>query len=660
MTAKPARIEPRDLSVPRPIDLPAQVPLDGRADLTELDDAKIFAAPEDPADWPAWRETLHRWRASARRRYCMDGAAGPAYTRAGWAAGCYSVCLVWLWDERLYDRATGRFTVAEFLRGGEETYGGFDAVVLWHAYPVIGLDPRNQWDYYRDVPGLAGLVGEFHEHGLRVFVDYNPWDGGTRRTGREDAAEIAMLVADYGVDGVFLDTLKEGARDVIDAVGPDVALEGESRLPLAAVADHALSWAQWFADSAAPGVLRAHWFERRHLMHHTRRWNRDHSAELQSAWVNGCGMLVWDDVFGVWVGWNERDLATLRAMRRLQRAFHRQFAEGEWTPLADHHEDAVAAGVFAHRYDLDGVTVWAVVNRGDTAYRGPVLRTDPVGSWSEQAGGAAVHADERAVSTEVAAGGIACLVRSSVPLATPAAAPLGGDTGFPARTARPVPEPAAVGEPPADAVRIEPGRYVLPVRYRLRETGQHGETRWIDAWKPLPPELHSVVETEREAELGAVAVDRLEVSNAEFHEFLTATGYRPLVAHRFLAHWNGAAPAPGTGDEPVAFVSLDDARAYARWRGARLPSTAEWQLAIQRGAGRRDPLVWNWTASEHTDGVTRFALLKGGGWFAAEGSDWYVDGGPQPPEWELKLVLPGGGLERSACVGFRCAVQVAG
>ena len=44
-----------------------------------------------------------------------------------------------------------------------------------------------------------------------------------------------------------------------------------------------------------------------HFGHHTRRWNRDHREELHSSWLNGTGMLVWDVVFGVWVGWNERD-----------------------------------------------------------------------------------------------------------------------------------------------------------------------------------------------------------------------------------------------------------------------------------------------------------------------------------------------------------------
>jgi hypothetical protein len=72
---------------------------------------------------------------------------------------------------------------------------------------------------------------------------------------------------------------------------------------------------------------------------------------------------------------------------------------------------------------------------------------------------------------------------------------------------------------------------------------------------------------------------------------------------------------------------------------------------------RNEPLVWNWTESEHSDGRTRFAILKGGSAFRAEGSEWYLDGGPQPPEYSLQLLLAGP-LQRSPNIGFRLAVDL--
>ena len=51
-------------------------------------------------------------------------------------------------------------------------------------------------------------------------------------------------------------------------------------------------------------------------------------------------------------------------------------------------------------------------------------------------------------------------------------------------------------------------------------------------------------------------------------------------------------------------------------------------------------------------------ILKGGSDWKAEGSEWYVDGGPQDPRYSLKLLLLGGGLARSPHIGFRLAVDL--
>jgi len=650
--------------VPRPIDLATAVPLEAGADLTVLDEAKVFAAPSDPREWPAWRSTLTRWRDEARARLAYDGAHYDAAP-----TDLFAVDLAWLWDELLYDHETGRFTVDRYVDAFERAFGPLDGIVLWHAYPVIGIDERDHLEFYESIPELADVVRALHDRGIRVFLTYYPWDG-EERSARD---RIVELVRQTDADGVFLDLLKEGSealRASLDAVRPGLSLEGESRVPLARIADHSMSWAQWFADSTVPGVLRAKWFERRHMLHHTRRWHRDHLDELHSAWLNGCGVLVWENVFGVWVGWNERDRATLRAMRTVQRSHAPWLQSESWTPLADH--PGGGAQVYASRWEHDDVPLWTVVNRGE-ATDGPWIITAerPGVSWCELTSGIALQVEvigdgKVAIGGPLPAGGIAA-VAAVVADAAPATASLAptfstgtrplyapSDATFPARAViRRTAPPVEVPSPPPGMAVVEGGRFDLRVRHRTRETGLYGEAPWVDEWKPLPPRLHGTATMVRSVELGRFAIGLREVSNAEFGAFLRATGYSPNRPERFdLA-------GRGDPDDPAIHVELPDARAYAAWAGLRLPTEDEWQVAAERGViAFRQPRVWNLTESEHSDGRTRFAIMKGGSGFANETSEWYFDGGPRDPEWSARLLVVGAGLGRSPWIGFRCAVDL--
>lgn len=628
--------------VPRELDLATPVPLDPDADLSILDDAKVFAAPDDPGQWAQWREQLHRWRASARSRF---PSAGEYYDAA--PGDCFNVGLVWLWDETLYDHERGIFTVDAFLDAAERDFGGFDGVVLWHAYPVIGIDDRNQFDYYRDIPELTSVVRAIQAREVRVFVDYNPWD--TLPSGPH-AQELAKLVEWMGVDGVFLDTLKEGAGELRKALPANIAFEGESRVPLHRIADHTMSWAQWFADSEVPGVLRAKWFERRHMLHHTRRWHRSHLDELHSAWLNGCGMLIWESVFGVWVGWNERDKTLLKAMRRVQKSHAEWLRSEQWTPLSG---GTIAASQWIH----NGQSMWTVVNKA-ADYDGPWIVADdtPGCSWVDPACGTALTVtplgDGRVqIGGSLPSGGIAAVISTPEPAPVPPVAL--GDPSFPVRAAVRTRTPRMLrAEVPTGMTPVGAGRYELTVRYRQRETGLYGEAPYVDEWKPLPPRLHGRAMMHRSVYLDRFAISQREITHGEYREFVRLSGYRPVRPERFLA-------CDGAPDAPVTHVDLADARAYAQWVGLRLPTEDEWQVAASSGVlTRATPAVWELTESEHTDGRTRFCLLKGGCAFDAAGSDWYLDGGVQEADVSVKLLLLGAGMTRSPSIGFRCAADL--
>jgi hypothetical protein len=266
---------------------------------------------------------------------------------------------------------------------------------------------------------------------------------------------------------------------------------------------------------------------------------------------------------------------------------------------------------------------------------------------------AARDADGRvAVGGRLPAGGIAAVVAGVAP--GPSRPAADGDPSFPARavTRLRTPTPPTPAGVPDGMVAVEAGRHDLLVRYRVRECGLYGEAPYVDEWKPLPPRLHGTATLRRPVDLGRFAIATHEVTHADFAAFRLATGCRPARPEGFHA---------GEGDPaaPVTHVTLADARAYATWAGLRLPTEDEWQAAAEQGLiERREPLVWNLTESEHTDGRTRFSIVKGGSAYEPEGSDWYFDGGPRPAGWSARLLTLGAGLARSPWVGFRCAADL--
>jgi formylglycine-generating enzyme required for sulfatase activity len=147
----------------------------------------------------------------------------------------------------------------------------------------------------------------------------------------------------------------------------------------------------------------------------------------------------------------------------------------------------------------------------------------------------------------------------------------------------------------------------------------------------------------------------------------------------------------------VVWISLEDARAYAKWAGKRLPHEWEWQYAAQGADGRLYPWgntwddsavpaphkgrdlppapvvggypkgaspfgvedlvgnVWQWT-DEYVDDHTRAGIVRGGSYFQPQGSMWYF-----PQAYKLtehgKYLLMAPSKDRAGALGFRCVVD---
>lgn len=102
-------------------------------------------------------------------------------------------------------------------------------------------------------------------------------------------------------------------------------------------------------------------------------------------------------------------------------------------------------------------------------------------------------------------------------------------------------------------------------------------------------------------------IDRTEVTNAEYAEFVRATN------HRLPRNWPGQNPPAGQERWPANNVSYNDAVAFARWRSTRdnvqyrLPTEVEWEFAARGTDNRLYPWgnAWDETRANLGTGAGR-------------------------------------------------------
>jgi gamma-glutamyl hercynylcysteine S-oxide synthase len=701
LSAQDFRYMPREQQIPPPACLTMHMPWEGGpAQCTE-------------STHEEWLKAVTAWRSERWIRVGYDGSRY-AMPELKWAQSAFIQPQMMVHDRYFYDPVAGKYTVDKYLDDLEKRYGGIDAVLIWATYPNMGIDNRNQQDMVRSMPGgVAGvrrMVEDFHRRGVKVLFPMMMWDEGTRDPGKpwpDATAEFMKEIDADGVNGDTQDGVPLAFSTASDKAGHPLVFEPENGPSDEALAWNVMTWGQ-YKFQFAPTVDQYRWLEPRHQVNIQGRWNRDKTDDLQYAFFNGEGWESWENVWGIWNGITPRDGEATRRMATMERAAAPFFASTGWEPFYPTH----MYGIFASRWPLNGQTVWTIVNRNeyDVSGRQMSVPFQQGMRYFDLYHGVELtpeHEGDRSVlSFPIEAHGFGMVLAAA---GEPDAAMSTLMTKMKSMTAQPlssyshewkaipqqiveIPPTRPASAAPEGMVKISGGDYVFRVQGIEVEGSDDIGVDVQYPWEDSARRFH-----EHRMHIQPFYIDKYPVTNAEFKKFLDATHYHPKDDLNFLKDWKDGNYPSGWDKKPVTWVSIEDARAYAKWAGKRLPHEWEWQFASQGTDGRIYPWgnkwdagavpvpdqgrtmrgpddvdahpegasaagvmdlvgnVWQWT-DEYVDEHTRGGILRGGSYYQPQGSIWYF---PQAYRNDNhgKLLMMAPSYDRSGALGFRCVVD---
>jgi gamma-glutamyl hercynylcysteine S-oxide synthase len=643
-----------------------------------------------------WLRDISHWRNERLIRMGYEDALYREPSLA-WTQSSFVQPQMMIHDRKFYDPTTHAYTVDKYLDDLDQRYGGIDSVLIWHTYSNIGIDSRSQYDLFRDLPGGTAAV-------------------------KQMVAELASVEAD-GINGDTLDGMPRSFQAASDKLNHPLALEPETGLGSdEMLAYNSMTWGYW-KYAFVPSVSRYKWLETRHMVNISNRWAHDHTDDLQEAFFNGIGFESWENIWGIWNQLTPLDAEALRRTAMIDRAFAPLLTSPRWQP----HFPTLQFGVFASEWPGETETLWTVVNRNGytSADRQLTIPFKAEARYFDLWHGVEIHpqreGNQSVISFEIESRGFGAILETSAPdpnlgrlltamhaLSEKPLSQFSHEWHSLPQHIVPIAEVKSGPSDPAGMVKIPEADFLFRVNGIEIEGMNDDGVDFQYPWENSARRYH-----EHKIHISTFWIDKYPVTNADYKKFLDATHYHPVDDHNFLKDWQDGMYPRGWEKKPVTWVSLEDARVYAKWAGKRLPHEWEWQYAAQGTDGRlypwgnlwplspmvsadanvvippsggyfpppdkgRDALpaadvdahpagaspfgvmdmvgnVWQWT-DEYVDEHTRAAVLRGGSHYQPQGSRWYF-----PQAYKLsqhgKYLLMAPSIDRSGTLSFRCVLD---
>lgn len=591
-----------------------------------------------------------------KKLYDVDAFDNSMYDRNDlqWIRDAYVMHLMMAWDKDYYDITTGKFNWDKFRERGSKLYGGDDVICLWPTWPTLGLDPRNQFDMYRDLPGglktLRILADTLRKHGTKFFIAYNPWDESTRSEGHLKG--LGYLIRETSADGVVLDTKGESSRELqqaADAVRPGVVMYSEGMAvpkDMPGIVSGRVHNALYYPPLLNLNKLIKPDFA---IFRVAEVFKEPIRREYAVAFFNGYGTEINQFAPGH-PDYEEEQYRYLGRTSMILREHTSLFRSMDFMPLVPTLRDSL----WMNAWPSATKRLFTLFSLKPEGYRGPLMEVQPrdgyhwVDLWHHEEAavqkvgeksllrGAVDPFDRYSLGTnnEGQAGCFAelpikirCTLQSNLlTIQTDGGTQVKVWAGNPSYEKQPILlKPGEQRLDMHEAFGRYEGKFVVQAfdgNELLDETSvtvKVGSARLITRSRSTvpsssPPEgmaripagkftlktthgddfIPYPADSDEALSVPSFYMDKFPVTNEQFQKFLTATKYIPADTSNFLKHWKGGKIPKGQERFPVVYVSWEDAVAYAAWAGKRLPTELEWQYAAQTDKGNE----WPWKQSK--------------------------------------------------------------